>query len=217
MWFVILKTLAPGQDSGTGSSQPEMLLVADDANAAYSNPRVLPKRADFPAVYRLSLPHRRPSERRHAERPRRIIQTALAPLMRTLTSMTWDIGVRTSPARPRTGASRRPDSHRPAQGRATRARGSTRHRVTATATTTTTPRTARATATRAATATGATRSRSRDRTARAMPTGRRRPTASPAATTSRRATASRPTTATSSLPDPTPETGLARGRGATRG
>jgi hypothetical protein len=43
MWFVILKTLAPGQDSGTGSSQPEMLLVADDANAAYSNPRPLPK------------------------------------------------------------------------------------------------------------------------------------------------------------------------------
>src|SRR5512146_1304924 len=26
-----------------GSSQPEMLLVADDANAAYSNPRPLPK------------------------------------------------------------------------------------------------------------------------------------------------------------------------------
>jgi hypothetical protein len=68
MWFVILKTLVPGQDSGTWSSQPEMLLVADDANAAYSNPRVLPKRADFPAVYRFSLPHRRPSKRRHGKR-----------------------------------------------------------------------------------------------------------------------------------------------------
>src|SRR5580698_2223743 len=140
MWFVILKTLAPGQDSGTGSSQPEMLLVADDANAAYSNPRILPKRADFPAVYRTSLPHRHPSERRHVKRSRRIIQTALAPLMWTLTSVTWDIGVRTSPARPRTGGTRRPGSRRPAWGKATRDRGSTVHRVTATATTTTTPR-----------------------------------------------------------------------------
>src|ERR1700722_20739911 len=94
MWFVILKTLAPGQDSGTGSSQPEMLLVADDPNAAYSNPRVLPKRADFPAVYRSSLPHRHPSERRHVKRPGLIIQTALAPLGLTLTSMRWDTGVR---------------------------------------------------------------------------------------------------------------------------
>ncbi len=187
MWFVILKTLVPGQDSGTWSSQPEMLLVADDANAAYSNPRVLPKRADFPAVYRFSLPHRRPSERRPASARPRIIQTALALLVGTLTSVTWDIGVRTSPARPRTGVT---SSRRPARGKATRDRGSTRHRVTATATTTTTPRTARATATSPATATGATRSRSRDSTASATPTGRSRRTESPAATTSRAVTAS---------------------------
>jgi len=56
MWFVILKARLP-EDPGAGSSQREMLLVADDANAAYSNPRVLPKRADSPAVYRFSLPH----------------------------------------------------------------------------------------------------------------------------------------------------------------
>jgi len=42
MWFVILKTLLP-EDPGAWSAQPEMLLVADDANAAYSNPRPLPK------------------------------------------------------------------------------------------------------------------------------------------------------------------------------
>jgi hypothetical protein len=35
MWFVILKTLLP-EDPGAWSAQPEMLLVADDANAAYS-------------------------------------------------------------------------------------------------------------------------------------------------------------------------------------
>jgi len=42
MWFVILKTLL-SEDPCAGSAQPEMLLVADDANAAYSNPRPLPK------------------------------------------------------------------------------------------------------------------------------------------------------------------------------
>jgi hypothetical protein len=42
MWFVILKTLLP-EDPGAWSAQPGMLLVADDANAAYSNPRPLPK------------------------------------------------------------------------------------------------------------------------------------------------------------------------------
>jgi len=47
MWFVILKTLLP-EDPSVGSAQPEMLLVADDANAAYSNPRPLPKCAQTP-------------------------------------------------------------------------------------------------------------------------------------------------------------------------
>jgi hypothetical protein len=42
MWFVILKTRLPEAPSAW-SAQPEMLLVADDANAAYSNPRPLPK------------------------------------------------------------------------------------------------------------------------------------------------------------------------------
>jgi hypothetical protein len=47
MWFVILKTLLPEdpvlpEDPNAGLAQPEMLLVADDANAAYSNPRPLP-------------------------------------------------------------------------------------------------------------------------------------------------------------------------------
>jgi hypothetical protein len=42
MWFVILKTLLP-EDPGAWSAQPGMLLVADDANAAYSNPRPLQK------------------------------------------------------------------------------------------------------------------------------------------------------------------------------
>jgi hypothetical protein len=42
MWFVILKTLLPG-GPGAWSAQLEMLLVANDANAAYSNPRSLPK------------------------------------------------------------------------------------------------------------------------------------------------------------------------------
>src|SRR5579871_3407997 len=63
MWFVILKTLPPKnpglpEDPGAGSAQPEMLLVADDANAAYSNPRPLPKCAQtlLPCIS-LSLPH----------------------------------------------------------------------------------------------------------------------------------------------------------------
>jgi hypothetical protein len=47
MWFVILKTLLSddllSDDPSAGSAQPEMLLVADDANTAYSNPRSLPK------------------------------------------------------------------------------------------------------------------------------------------------------------------------------
>src|SRR3984957_10981872 len=190
MWFVILKTLVPGQDSGTGSSQPEMLLVADDANAAYSNPRVLPKRADFPAVYRFSLPHRRRSERRHVKRSSRIIQTALAPLVWTLTSVTWDIGVRTSPA----------------LGKATRVRGPPGHRVTATRTTTTTPRTAPDTATSKATATGATRSRSRGSTPSTTPMGSSRPTVRQPGTSSRPGTTSRAGTAISRRPGPPPGT-----------
>jgi hypothetical protein len=44
MWFVILRTLLP-EGPGAWSAQSEMLLVANDANAAYSNPRSLPKRA----------------------------------------------------------------------------------------------------------------------------------------------------------------------------
>jgi len=58
MWFVILKTLLP-EDPGAWSAQPEMLLVADDANAAYSKSTPAAKvRADSPAVYLVSLPHR---------------------------------------------------------------------------------------------------------------------------------------------------------------
>jgi hypothetical protein len=49
MWFVILKTLLPEVPRSYRKIQArsrrsrEMLLVADDANAAYSNPRPLPK------------------------------------------------------------------------------------------------------------------------------------------------------------------------------
>jgi hypothetical protein len=63
MWFVILKALLPEgpidfrRFQVPGSAQLEMLLVADDANAAYSNPRPLPKCAQtllpcIPRVYR---------------------------------------------------------------------------------------------------------------------------------------------------------------------
>jgi hypothetical protein len=74
---VILKTLLPEDPTCylkiqvghrivqvPGSAQLEMLLVADDANAAYSNPRPLPKRADSPAVYSYTLPHTPVSGRR---------------------------------------------------------------------------------------------------------------------------------------------------------
>src|ERR1700720_2903584 len=115
-----------------------MLLVADDANAAYSNQRILPKRADSPAVYPLSLPHRRrpdaviiapaaaaaarPFSSRAAPLNTPIVQTAFAELLWTLPSLTWDTGVKTLPARPRTGDSSRPGSRRPAPGKATRVR-----------------------------------------------------------------------------------------------
>ena len=106
-------------------------------------------------------------------------------------------------------------SRRPARGKATRDRGSTRHRVTATATTTTTPRTARATATSPADGYGGyPQQEAGSSTASTTPTGRRRRTESPAATTSREGTASRPTTATSSRPGRRPGTASARGRKA---
>src|ERR1700722_5939041 len=65
-----------------------------------------------------------------------ILETALAELVRTLGSVTWDTGVRTLPARPRTGETSRLGSRRPAPGKAARVRGSTaRSRATATSTT----------------------------------------------------------------------------------
>src|ERR1700761_3888220 len=78
MWFVILRTLLPEASRRScqtvqvpGSAQPEMLLVADDANAAYSNPRPLPKCAQtlLPgSAY--TLPHRAASAAlRGASRP----------------------------------------------------------------------------------------------------------------------------------------------------
>ena len=93
-----------------------MLLVADDANAAYSNPRELTKRADsLPIIapaYRTGGPHSAVT----SSAPARIIQTALAPLVGTLTSITWHIGVRTSPARPRTGGTQAPRQSPPGVG-----------------------------------------------------------------------------------------------------
>jgi hypothetical protein len=62
MWFVILKTLLSddlmSDDPSAESAQPEMLLVADDANAAYLKSTPAAKvRADSPAVCPYTLPH----------------------------------------------------------------------------------------------------------------------------------------------------------------
>ena len=43
MWFVILKTRRYRKIQVPGQRSRKMLLVAEDANAAYSNPRPLPK------------------------------------------------------------------------------------------------------------------------------------------------------------------------------
>ena len=124
----------------------------------------------------LSLPHRRPSERRHVKRS--AANNTDGPCAADADANLNDMGYRGEDVSrtPADWGQQAPGQSSPGTGQGNAGRGSTRHRVTATTTTTTTPRTALATATRAATATAATRSRSRDSTASAMPTRRRRPT-----------------------------------------
>src|SRR5258708_34992485 len=101
MWFVILRTQLPG-DPGAGSSQPEMLLVADDANAAYSNRRSLPKCAQtlLPCTalaYRTRAAGRAPRVVQ-GTRCRKKADLAVSVVEPTLVSMIWETGVRTPPA-----------------------------------------------------------------------------------------------------------------------
>ena len=115
MWFVILKTLL-SEDPCAGSAQPEMLLVADDANAAYSNPRPLPKCAQnlLPCTalaYRTRVATRAPRGLAGPWR-RKMADLAVSVVEPTLVSMIWETGVRTPPARTGPGgANRRGNRH----------------------------------------------------------------------------------------------------------
>src|SRR6201996_2245681 len=116
MWFVILKTLPPLK--GAGSLQPEMLLVADDANAAYSNPRPLPKCAQtlLPCISLLYRTARCPPDHRKGRAQGRFrrctfetqkIHLAVSQLVLTLTSVVWDTEVKTSPPHRGPGGAKR--------------------------------------------------------------------------------------------------------------
>src|ERR1700722_15708488 len=99
MWFVILKTLLP-DDPGAWSAQPEMLLVADDANAAYSNPRPLPKfaRTLLPCI---RLFYRTPRGPDAVACPTQKPHLPVSKLVVTLRSRILDTGGKSYP--PRTG------------------------------------------------------------------------------------------------------------------
>src|ERR1700733_9732789 len=89
-----------------------MLLVADDANAAYSNPRPLPKYAQtlLPCI---QLAYRTPRRPDAASRPTQKTHLPVSELVLTLLSTLWDTEVRTSPPRTEPGSAKRLGNRQP--------------------------------------------------------------------------------------------------------
>src|ERR1700761_3028698 len=139
MWFVILKTLLPEVPRSYRKIQArsrrsrEMLLVADDANAAYSNPRPLPKCAQtllpfIAPAYRTA----RPPMSLSAGPPTSKNTSRHVGTLRSLLSIIWDTEGGTSPAQEGAGGAKRVGTRRRARRQKGRGPGRRSHGVTRT-------------------------------------------------------------------------------------